>query len=146
MSRKHPMTKSTRRWLPQLLVSALLLLGLGGWRIWLDLEPSVSIPTPAIVSPNAYADYLNAADIATRVPGVNEIGSPQLISHRRAFLQRNRRALDLLRRGFRYPYRQLPLRSLSTLLPPLLGCRSLGWCLQTEANERAERGNWAGAA
>ncbi len=60
-------------------------------------------------------------------------------------VQENGPALRTLRQGFRYPYREVPIRSFQTVLTYYGAFRSLARLLALEAQARAARGDWGGA-
>src|SRR5581483_9785088 len=141
---------------------ALLLTAMGyGWLRYIDLDPNIRIPTPAMPSPNAY-DFFRAAGQAliddkkigyaiSKAPAKpNTAGSTPgnhiySLEEKEALVRINARALQLVRQGFAYPYQEPPARSVKTQFPHIAQFRSLARLLALEAQVKAARGDWQGA-
>ncbi|MDQ3814284.1 MAG: type II secretion system protein GspG [Armatimonadota bacterium] len=159
---KHRLNRSEKKlfiW-SGLVIALFLALGFG-WRAF-NADPVVQIPTPTMPNPNAFDFYVKAgqAKVAAPNPAVDPVhdfrtppASPQELKRRyptaakEAWLRKNAKALQLLRQGFRYEYRQPPTRSFTSMLfHRYAPFRELARLLSVECHARAERGDWAGAS
>ena len=137
-------------------------LGLVLWFRALDRNPDVSVPTPALPMPNAL-DYYKAAQEAMIDRGKVEHALFPLTSRggysggqapadhvyslaqKAALVNENRKTIQTLHQGFRFPYHETPLRSFTATFPHLQKFRELARLLSLQAQTDAEQGNWNGA-
>lgn len=166
---KHPFKKSEKWLLVTTLVGIALLLTAGFWRYSVEGNPQVAIPAPKMPSTNAYDFYVKAGalyeaamratpnyetvDPAVDTRSMRSLSAQQIAqlyptAAKEVWLDRNAAALDTLRQGFAYPYRQPAVRSavLSAPSPPYTQFRMLVRLLLIESHARAERGDRAEAA
>lgn len=156
-----------RRARTSIVLSVAGLVGLGGgWLWWIDRDPGVTVPTPAMPAVNAYRYFAAAAasltdarqigDAFANMPrqssasaaglGAGPTGEQVYTAADKANLvARNARALELIREGLQTPYTAPPVRSFSTLLPYYADYRNLARLLALEAQVRKDRGDAKGA-
>jgi len=116
----------------------------------LDVNPSVTVPTPTLPSPNAY-DYFVAADNA-HTEDKWASGDPfrdnssAAMAAKEQSLSQNVRAFGLLHQGFQYPFQAPPSRSFyGPNFTNYQKLRSLARVLALEANVDAQKGDWNGS-
>jgi hypothetical protein len=147
-----------------------------GWLYYIDINPTVKIPTPVMPSVNAFDFFrrARAAEQDVKVMGAIETntpykvrinvknpqagkpGQPSTISAEKSksfspdevthVIGENREALALLRQGLDLPYQSPPIRSSSAQLPYFAEDRELARVLSVEARVREARGDRMGAA
>ena len=131
-------------------IVAALAVGIVLWFRGLDINPSITVPTPTMPVPNA-RDYFEAAGNAKVedkwVSGdASKDNSPAGIAAKEKTLQRNARAFHLLHQGFQYPYQSIPNRSFtSNSFSGYAKYRSLARVLGLQANVAAQKGDWNGS-
>ena len=143
-----------------LLLGLVLPLCLSGffWLRALDRNPTASIPTPAMPSPNARDYYIAATaalvdsgkvdnangrwNPATKPVGDNHFYSP---ADKQKLVAENAKAIKTLHEGFRYSYQELPYRSYSDTFPHFQQMRKLARFLSLEAQVDADKGDWGGS-
>ncbi|HEY0074233.1 MAG TPA: hypothetical protein VGB77_09035, partial [Abditibacteriaceae bacterium] len=124
--------------------------------------PNVTIPNPALPNPNGFdfavratqAQQSKTSDLDTLLnPQGTRLTSAQREQSYRAhpqevekWLAQNQPALQLLRKGLVYEYREPPVRGVTGVLPHYGGFRELARTLAVESNARAAKGDWPGAA
>ena len=96
-------------------IVAMLAVSVAFWFRGLDINPSITVPTPTMPVPNA-RDYFEAAGNAKVedkwVSGdASKDNSPTGIAAKEKTLQLNAKAFQLLHQGFAYPYQASPVRS-----------------------------------
>jgi len=143
-----------------LLLGLIVPLALGAffWFRALDQNPTVSIPTPTMPTPNARDYYVAAANAvvddakieAARAPqnpaGQSTGGQPPpSLADKEKLVAENAGAVQLLHRGFQYPYQEPPSRSFTTMFPHYAKIRALARFLSLEAQVDAEKGDVGGA-
>ncbi len=122
--------------------------GLGVWSQGRDRMPTLTVPTPAMPSPNAFDFYsrASAAIIGDAIISPSTPHPPPVPTAAQvAVIQQNAGAIALLHQGFLYPLQEPPVRSFSTLLPQYQHFRALARMLGLAARVDAARGDWAGA-
>jgi len=133
-------------------------LGLTLWFRALDQDPTVSVPTPTMPSPNARDYYIAATDAlvegnkvdfangrwnpATKLSGDQH---PYSLADKEKLGAENAGAVKTLHTGFQYPYREPPHRSFSATFPHYAKIRALARLLSLQAQVDAGRGDTAGA-
>jgi len=125
--------------------------GLGVWFQGRDPMPTLTVPTPAMPSPNALDYYHQAANavVGSSVisPGTLQApGTPTAAQV--AAVGLNAHAFALLHHGFLYPLQEPPVRSISVPSSQdqkMSGLENLARLLGLAARVDAARGNWAGA-
>lgn len=135
-----------------------LAIGLTFWFRALDINPTVSIPTPTMPATNA-RDYCVAAanavvddkkigyavgswDPKTKPSGDQHFYS---LADKEKLVAENAGAVQTLHTGFQYPYQEPPARSFNTMFPPYAKLRALARFLSLQAQVDAEKGDAAGA-
>ena len=131
-------------------IVAALAVGIVLWFRGLDINPSITVPTPTMPVPNA-RDYFEAAGNAKIedkwVSGdASKDNSPAGMAAKEKTLQRNARAFQLLHQGFAYPYHASPVRSFyANDFPFYAKDRSLARVLGLQASVAAQKGDWNGS-
>jgi hypothetical protein len=145
-----------------------LLFALAGysWLRYIDLDPNIPVPMPVMPDPNAYDAFVAAGKelkeeehIAYALnpsswkspPERMEIRNwlakmPLPLKEQEKLLKQNEKALQLVRLGLSHPYQEPPARSVKAMFPHFAKFRSLARLLAFEAQVKAERGDWKGAA
>lgn len=152
---QHQSWNKAKRWLSWLGGCVVVsILAVCGFWYWINIPPQVKIPAPIMPQPNGYDYFLRAG--AAFVPdekGVDETtdvnfaeGKKYPLAPKEAWLKQNAKALQLLRKGFKYPALHAPVRSNYTSSPDYGQFRGLARALKVESRVRAERGDWRGAA
>jgi hypothetical protein len=124
--------------------------------------PNVTIPNPALPNPNGFdfavramqAQQSKTSDLDTLLnPQGGRLTSAQREQSYRTnpqevekWLTQNQPALQLLRKGLAYEYREPPVRGVARVSPHYGGFRELARTLAVESNARAVKGDWPGAA
>lgn len=160
------MKRSEKKLLLASIFAIALLLGAGYWWQSVNQMPQVDIPNPKMPSPNAFDIYAKAYFLNVKKPlaleeGYNpktrriESSSPQTWEERlpfyrspqlQAWATSNQPAINTLRGGFRYEYRQPPIRSFSASSPYFNKAREMARTLSAYSHVRAAKGDWQGAA
>ena len=131
-------------------IVAALAISLAFWFRGLDINPSITVPTPTMPVPNA-RDYFEAAGNAKIedkwVSGdASKDNSPKGIAAKEKTLQLNAKAFQLLHQGFAYPYQASPVRSFyANDFPTYAKDRSLARVLGLQARVAAQKGDWYGS-
>ena len=128
------------------------------WSRALDQNPTVSVPTPTMPTPNARSYYIAATaaivdsskvdnangwwNPATKPSGDNHFYS---LADKEKLVAENAGAVKTLHDGFRYTYQELPARSFSAMFPHYQEIRGLARLLSLQAQTDAERGDWGGS-
>jgi len=123
-------------------------IGLGAWSRAQDRTPALTVPDPVMPSPNALDYYVQAANavVGSAAISPSTLHQPDTPTTAQvAVIQQNAGAIALLHRGFRFPFREPPIRSFSTTLPQYQNMRALARLLGLAARVDAARGDWAGA-
>lgn len=143
-----------------------LVLASGYWWQNLNQTPQVVIPNPKIPSPNAFDIYAKAYFLNVKRPlSLYEGYDPKtqriesnnfqtweerLPFYRKPELQAwaaaNQAAINTLRGGFRYEYRQPPVRSFSIVSRHFAPTREMARTLNAYSHVCAAKGDWQGAA
>jgi hypothetical protein len=125
--------------------------------------PCVEIPNPILPKPNAYDYYMEAFGairdedrISAALYEVGQPTPPQLrqneafdhyfsLEEKEQLIKHNAKALNTLREGFAYEYRNPPVRSFNTSFSNLAPSRDMARLLTIEGQIKAARGDWGGA-
>ena len=138
--------------------SITLILVFAAWRQWRDSLPEAEIPTLKMPSPNAYDFYVKGGlAIIPATTAVDPILEAQPVTGaqgktryslaaKEAWLRQNSTALNLLRQGFKYPFRKPPQRSLFPKVRTFGDFRMIARLLAVESHAYSERGHWKKAA
>lgn len=152
---------------------AVLVVGIGTWLHALDTNPTISVPTPAMPTNNAYTYDKAAADAvvdsgkieyaiqrhpavqAKPVPATNAYPGSGLsaspydrsysLGEKKKIVAENAPALKLLHTGFRYPYQSPPRRSFNAVFPGYQKIRALARLLSLQAQVDSQKDDWNGA-
>jgi hypothetical protein len=161
-------------WRLTLYVGSLILCGIG-WLYWIDRDPGVAIPTPAMPANNAFYIVRQAGNMVkddtqigyalTRKASGQRTGSTlagadgrssgwvavtpadrfYTLREKAALVAENEPALAQVRAALALPYMQPPARSFSTTFPYLAKYRGLARLLSLEAHVKMAQGDWVGA-
>ncbi len=122
--------------------------GLGVWFQGRDPMPTLTVPMPAMPSPNAFDFYsrASAAVVGDAIISPSTPHPPPMPTAAQvAVIQQNAGAIALLHQGFLYPLQEPPVRSFSIPLPQYQHFRALARLLGLAARVDTARGDWAGA-
>jgi hypothetical protein len=123
--------------------------------------PNVTIPNPALPNPNGFDFAVRASQALNGKPsGLNKTLHPDTaISYEERqhnyrahpqeiekWLAQNQAALQLLRQGLAYEYREPPVRGVARVSTHYTGFRELARTLVNESNARARKGDWPRAS
>jgi hypothetical protein len=135
------------------ILGGLVLFGAAGLHS-LNVDPNVSVPNPAMPSPNAF-DYdlragqslRDARSIDSYFNGSN-LESPTITADPAvaAIVSDNADSLGLVRQSFTHTYQNPPVRSFSTTMPYFGLDRRLARLLVLQATQKEAAGDWYGAA
>lgn len=169
MARREPLNKGEKI----LLIGTIVLLVVGGfvafWTYYSNIDPVVSIPTPAMPNPNARDDYLaaekarvfsipigptaslNTDEVAEWIqngritqPKRMPAGTPTpKLADMHRLMQMNTPALVKLEQSFTHEYREPPRRSRRNT-SEYAKSRTLARMLQADADLQCAEGNWDG--
>ncbi|HVF09692.1 MAG TPA: hypothetical protein VNA16_02765, partial [Abditibacteriaceae bacterium] len=167
---REKLTKLERIFFIATLLGGIVLLAAPVWWLSLEADPVVNIPAPPpLPKPNAFDYYVSAGNAITypmdlyraiiepgnpsyksanrvTLPNGKIVTRPFTLSEKESLLQQNAGALQTLRRGLTYPYREPPARSFLATFPHYASYRQLICLLILEGQVKAGRGNWNGAA
>jgi len=135
-----------------ILVTILSLVGvLVAWGRFIADDPVLTIPKPVLPNPNAFDAYVTAGRSlinAKQIDAASYTRPPVPISleQKEALVQQNAGALQTLRQGFAYEYRNPPIRSLFVPTPQYGTFRRLARLLAIQSQVRAAQHDWGGAA
>lgn len=129
------------------------------WRRYVEFVPPDATPAVALPSPNAYDFYVKAGKAAVPAPSnldpvydSKRIPEDQWKTHypiakKEEWLRKNSKSLQLLREGFKHPYRT-PLRSQSSpdSFPFYASMREMARKLSVESRVYGEKERWGQAA
>jgi type II secretory pathway pseudopilin PulG len=161
-STQKPWTRSEKA---LLWVIVLVVIGcIGGYLGWDDINalPAVTVPTPAMPSPNAFTYFLAAGNslvngnkigFAIEPPSTVSPTAPlstpddhvYTLAQKDALVAENDTTLQLLHQGFSYPYMSPPVRSFTTLMPYYAPDRGLARLLFLQAQVQSAQGDENGA-
>jgi hypothetical protein len=119
-----------------------------GWWRWMNVVPVIPIPAVELPSPNGFDYYVAAAGRIVELDAVRHALQPDSgvsSAERAELLRKNAPALRMLREGFQYECRVLPVRSWGSQGHDRFGLRQLAPLLRLEAQARAAAGDTAGA-
>lgn len=152
-------SRSKPRVWPVVLGVLLLTIVVGGFQFF--ALPDISIPNPVLPKPNGFDFAVRATQAQqsttsaldkTLNPESTRLTSAQREQSYRAhpqevekWLAQNQAALQLLRKGLSYEYREPPMRGVAGISPHYGGFRELARTLAIESNTRAAKGDRSGA-
>ena len=130
------------------------LAGIGVMWLWWTTAmrtPVVTIPSPVMPRPNAFDFYVKAGNTVVGYKQIgNAFGTKQKVvyslAQKEALIRPNIGVIDTVHQGFAYRYCNPPSRSFNTPFPYYARFRGLSRLLALQAQARAERENWSGAA
>jgi hypothetical protein len=136
---------------------AVAVIGFFGYSWWrsLNVTPVLNIPTPQMPNPNARDVYIKACNgivdgnkigyaIGRRHSGQGD-DRPYSLAEKAALVKENEKALQTLREGFDYEYREPPVRSNFTPELHYAKFREMARLKMLEAQVRSAQGDWNGA-
>lgn len=129
------------------------------WRRYVEFVPPDATPAVTLPSPNAYDFYVKAGKAAVPAPSnldpvYDSKRIPEArwrthypIAKKEEWLRKNSKSLQLLRKGFKHPYRT-PLRSQSSLdsFPFYASMREMARKLSVESRVYGEKSQWGQAS
>ena len=117
------------------------------WFRGLDVNPSITVPTPTMPVHNAYDYFVAAGKAHTEDKWASgdyfKDNSPAALAAKKQLLAKNATAFRLLHQGFQYPYLAPPVRSYyADVFRDYAKDRSLARVLALKANVDAQTGDW----
>jgi len=170
LMKKKALSKGEKKLLTAVILFVVMIGGIGYWFYSININPVVSIPTPAMPEPNALNAYLNAYSLI--VPSiytpagshpsltVDRIGecihagkigpvprwgagaAPPRMSDMQALLAKNAPVIAKVQQGFACEYMNTPARSFSQLPPYYAKMRGLTRVLVADGDVKCASGDW----
>lgn len=126
------------------------------WYAYIEQDPNIPVPTPAVPTENAFRYFVAAAQateegwqrsqLDRRRTASTGPETTLTLAEKKKLLAAQDRALRFLRAGLAYPYYEPPVRTFEHGFPYYSGYRELARLLATEADVHAAEGRFEQAA